>query len=278
MLAQHDGRLPIPAKRRLSQHVVGVKGGAFPRGAVGAHVPPKLIPGVHHVVVPRIDFNLHAVAATQGREPVVAGLVPSRRLLGGVVAHPSAVVLKASVDAVGLGVVHLYGIKLTDGRAVALGPVLASVPRHIDAAVVAVDEVVGVGGIHPQFVVIHVHVGRSNGGKRGAAIGRFEQGNAGDVHRGGVRRVHTHQPKVVAVRVAHVVQRGVVRFDPCASLLRGRFTCGQGAQLGRRAFARRCSMTLDAETIEFGSDDLGVEQRPVAVGQKVVECARRQFS
>ena len=75
---------------------------------------------------------------------------------------PSPVVLEPAVDAVRLSIVHLYGVKLSDLRAVAFDPVLSAVPTDVDAAVVAVDEVVGVVRVNPQMVVVDVHVGRTD--------------------------------------------------------------------------------------------------------------------
>ena len=128
MLAQDDGGSPIPAQRRLAKHVGGVEGSALVRGLVGAHVPPKLITRVHHVVGSGVHFNLHAVATTEGAESVVAGLMPRCGFNMVVRSHPSSIVLEPAVDAVGFSVVHLHRIELADRRTVAFDPMVSTIP------------------------------------------------------------------------------------------------------------------------------------------------------
>ena len=64
VFAEDNGGLPIPPERRVSQRMGGVQGGALPCRAIGAHVPPKLVACVHHLVAAVVHFNLHAVAPT----------------------------------------------------------------------------------------------------------------------------------------------------------------------------------------------------------------------
>ena len=87
-------------------------------------------------------------------------------------AHPGPVVLHASIHVVGLGVVHGDVVKLAHGQVVDEGPIVSSVAAEVQPAVVAVDEVVGVGRVDVQRVVVRVHAAvRQNHLKRPSAVG-----------------------------------------------------------------------------------------------------------
>jgi len=69
---------------------------------------------------------------------------------------PRPVVLEPSVHVVGIPVVHLEDIVLGDGDVVEEAPGPGPVVGDVEAAVVAHEHVIGVLGIDPQRVVVHV--------------------------------------------------------------------------------------------------------------------------
>ena len=160
--AEPNGRLPIPAQWRFTQFVLWVQAIVLSTSAVLPTVPAKLRAGKHHIGIARIYFHLHAIATTNHLPTVLSVLLPSRRrfVLRGT--DPSAIVLKSTVDIVGVRIVHFNRIKLSHCRAVAFYPMRAAIPRYIDASIVAVDEVFWIRRIGPEEVVIDVHIGRSN--------------------------------------------------------------------------------------------------------------------
>ena len=170
VLAQQDGCLPIPSQRRFPKCVHGVEAHGLARSAVGALVPTKLVACVHHLVVARVDFNLHAVAPTKALVSIGPRLVPPDRFAVVTRSHPGAVVLQPAVNAVRFRIVHFDGIKLPHGGAVAFDPRISAIPADVDAPVVSVDEVIAVAGVDPNFVMIHVNVGCADGCKGLACI------------------------------------------------------------------------------------------------------------
>ena len=247
--AQQDGRLPIPPERSLSQRVGGVQACGFPCGQVGPAVPPKLVAREHDVRVPAVDFDLHAVASAQAAVGVLPRLVPGGVFLVRVRAFPCAVVLQSPVDVVRFGVVHLDGVKLAHAWAVALDPGGAAVPRHVHAAVVAVEHVPRVVGVDPNFVVVDVDIRGANVLKRLTSVGRLQQGHPRDVHGVDVRRVDAHRAEVIAISVPYVVQPAFVGASPRAVL----------------------------EGVQFRADNFCVKQRCIPVGEVIVKGPRREF-
>ena len=88
---------------------------------------------------------------------------------------------------------HGAGIVTARGRHVlrehplrAALPRRAVVERDVDAAVVAINQMAGTRGAHPERMVVDVDVGRVDGGKRPAAVLRRQDGNAEDVDAAGV--------------------------------------------------------------------------------------------
>ena len=247
--AQQDGRLPIPPERSLAQCVGGVKACGFSSGQVGPAVPPKLVAREHDVRVPAVDFDLHAVAAAQAAVRVLPCLVPGGILLVRVRTFPCAVVLQPPVDVVGFGVVHFHSVKLAHAWAVALDPGCAAVPRHVHAAVVAVEHVPRVVGVDPNLVVVDVDVWGADVLKRLASVGGLQQRHPRDVHGVDVGGVDAHRAEVIAVGVPHVVQPTFVGALPRAVL----------------------------EGVQFGADNFGVEQRRIPVGEVIVQGPRREL-
>ena len=210
---------------------------------------------------------------------MVARLMPRRRFAVGVVAHPGAVVLQSAIDAIRVGLVDFHGVELAHGRAVAFDPRAATVPRHIDPAIVAVDEVVGVGGVHPKLVVVDMHVGRPHRAEGASAVGGLQQWNACDVDDRSVGRVHGHRAEVVSVGVAHVVEGLVVGPNPGAFLRLGNvLAAGQLIQRCRSAPLGGGAAVGDAIPVQLRSDNLGFKQGAVAVGEVVVQGPNLQFT
>ena len=210
---------------------------------------------------------------------MVACLVPRRRFAVGVITHPSAIVLQSAVDAVRVGFVDFHGVELAHGRAVAFDPRVSPVPRHVDPTIVAVDEVVGVGGVHPKLVVVDMHVGRSHRSEGASSVRRLQQWNACDVNDRGVGRVHGDRAEVVPVGVAHVVEGFVVGSNPGALLRLGHgLAVGQLTQRCRSASLGRGAAVGNAIPVQLRSDNFGFKQGAVAVGEVVVQGPNRQFT
>ena len=213
-----------------------------------AAVIAKLRSGEDHIGVARIHFDLHAVTTSNGSPRVMSTLVPSGGVAVGGGAAPSAVVLKTAIDAVRLSVVDFDGVKLADFRAVALDPVFAAVPADVDAAVVSVDEVVGVSGVNPEVVVVNVDVGRANGRPRFASIFGLDERYSGDVQPVRIRRVDFDQTEIIPIGVANVFQRLRMRSNPLRS--------------------------VSGQAVDFCAGDVGFEQGAVAVGEVIVKVPR----
>ena len=154
VVRRHDeGRVPVPA-HRVSLPGAGADRRALPGLPVEADDRAVLRHGVDGVRVGRVDARLHAVRAADAA-PVAganAGLVAS----AGRAAH-RAVVLRAAVDVVERGgVVHGDAIELRARERVEVPPGLAAVVRFVEPAVVARDQVQGVGRVEGECVVIDV--------------------------------------------------------------------------------------------------------------------------
>ena len=72
-------------------------------------------------------------------------------------AAPAAVVLQATHHVVGQRIVHGNMVQLAQGQFFVELPSAATVAANGNAAVVAVDDKIGIGGVYPPRVVIGVH-------------------------------------------------------------------------------------------------------------------------
>ena len=128
--------------------------------------------------------------------------------------HPGPVVLKARVDVERGPLVGFDGVALTHGRAVALDPMCPPVPGDVDAAVVAGDDVVGIGRVEVQRMVVDVDVARCEGGPGSPSVSGGQQGHPTDVEPLGVDGVHAQQAEVVSVGAVARFQQPLVGLDP----------------------------------------------------------------
>ena len=112
--------------------------------------------GIDDVGIARIGRDVAALAAAHF-VPVLAG---DDAVVGPAGDGDGGVVLLRAVDAVGPLVVGGDVIELRGGLVVLLGPGLAAVDGDGDAAVVAVDQALRIGGIDPQAVMIAVRRGQ----------------------------------------------------------------------------------------------------------------------
>ncbi len=156
MRADDQRRVPVPLHRRLAGGLARLDVDRLAALLVVAHQAAVLPHGVDDVRVARLGQGLVAVAA-DGHVPVLVGDAGAR---GG--ARRTAlrvVVLGAAVDVVeGLGVVDRHAVVLPQRHVGLELPGRAGVPGLVDAAVAADQQVVGVGRVDPQRVVVDVAV------------------------------------------------------------------------------------------------------------------------
>src|SRR5882672_7502530 len=146
---------------------------------VGAAVEPGDVPevgaGVNDVRIARVDGHVAALASAHGvpvRAVDVAAVAGSGDTDGGIV-------LLRAIDAVRKIVVGGHVVELRGWLIPLRGPILTAVDRNGRAAVIAVDDAIGIVGIDPQAVV--VAVGRIEAFECLAAVVRTEQAGVGDV-------------------------------------------------------------------------------------------------
>ena len=160
-------------------------------------------------MIGRVDSGLEAVAAADA-EPV--GVEdPIGRLAGGTRPAPAAVVLQADVDVVRPAHVGAHPVGKRRGHRVDEVPRPALVPRDVQPAVIADDQMLRVLRIDPQRVLVDMTGGVVAAGvveccERASTIERLRPGQAGGVDRLVVGRIdaqlaEVHRPRVA---VAHV--------------------------------------------------------------------------
>ena len=177
--------------------------------------------GVDGVGIGGIDLRVHAVAGVD-LHPVV--VEDAEIVARGARAAERVRVLQAAVDVVRRRHVDADPVELADRQVVHLVPGDAAVEGEVEPAVVAEDEVLRVGGIDPERVMIAVHadvVGRAHACRwrrarpvtgsreRPAAVVGDEQRRAEDVEALVVGRIDVdlavvHRPRV---DVAHLPPR-----------------------------------------------------------------------
>ena len=149
-----ERRVPVPAQGRVARPGLRLDVDLLARLPVEPHEGAVLRLGVDDVGVARLDRGEEAVAPLRDEPVLVPDAVdvvgPRRPAEGGVV-------LRAAVDVVeGLRVVDRDPVELRHREVRLELPRRAAVPRLVDAAVVAVQEVVGVLRVDPEGVVVDV--------------------------------------------------------------------------------------------------------------------------
>ena len=154
MRADEERRIPVPAQRRLVLARLRLNAHRLTGAAIVADQRPVLRFGVDGVRVLRIDARMKTVAAL-GHEPIgVADAVHAARSGG---TAEGEVILGAAVHVIeGGGVIDGDIVELRDGQIREELPVGALVERFVDAAVAADEVVVGVVGIDPDFMIVHM--------------------------------------------------------------------------------------------------------------------------
>ena len=157
LVGREDERgVPVPAQGVVAGLLVGLDEDGFPASPVETAEDAVLERRVDDVRVGGVDAGVEAVAAP-GDEPVVVGdAVGVPRPRG---AAQGVVVLGAAVDEVGgRGVVDLHPVELGHGQV--RGPLPGGPPVEalVEPAVAAHEVVVGVVGVDPDRVVVHVLV------------------------------------------------------------------------------------------------------------------------
>ena len=201
---------------------------------------------VHDVRVVGVLGGVEAVAPADV-EPVDVGdgAAPAARTA------PGAVVLEAAADPVGHPVVEAHVVELSDRDGIQRHPVAAPVPGLPDAAVVSLHHVVGITGVDPMGVGVHVDA-LVAGAHGPAAVAGEEPRGRREIHPPGVFGIH---PDLGVVERPHV--------------LRGRFHPGLAAVVGAVEPAGRLLPLgpLDRLRIgrgvglDHGVDDLGIARR-----------------
>ena len=166
MRIQRQGAVPSKAQgHAVWRHRLDV-GGSEGRQVDAVH-GAALVHGVHFAVA----RGLH-VEAVPKQHFLPIFVADAAGVPHGGWAHPGPVVLHAPIHVVGLGVVHGDVVKLAHRQVVDERPVVPAVAAEVQPTVVAVDEVVGVGWVDVQRVVIWVHAAvRQNHLKCPTAIG-----------------------------------------------------------------------------------------------------------
>jgi len=123
---------------------------------IGAAVEPRDVAevgaGVNDVRIARVNGNVTALASAHGI-PVAA--VDVTAVAGGGDTDGRIVLLRA-IDAVREIVVGSHVVELRRRLIILRGPILAAVDGNGCAAVIAVDDAIGIAGIDPETVVVAV--------------------------------------------------------------------------------------------------------------------------
>ena len=156
MRADLERRVPVEAARRLARGGFRLDVHFFARFAIEADQPAVLRLGVDDVRITGINGAEKAVTAG-GDEPVrvddAIGGGGLRRAAKG------EVVLRAAIDEVErFALVDRDPVKLRDRQVGHVGPADAAVPGFVEAAIVAVEQVIGVGRVDPHDVVVDMLV------------------------------------------------------------------------------------------------------------------------
>ncbi len=254
MRAENQRRVPVPAQRRAILVFLGFDVDPLAGAAVVADEAAVLPLRVDDVGVGGIDHRVETVAE-DGDEPVaVANAV---HVGGARRAALRRIVLRASVDVVERRVVvHGDLVKLRDRQVRDVAVALASIPRFVEPAVAADDQVLGILGIDPERVVIHVFPALAQRAERLASVfGDMEQ----RIHRvDAVEDPGVGDDPLVVLRAGGEVRRS---FGPALA-----------------AVFRAEEAALPTGCLDRGIDDIGIDGRDrqadaplVAVGKPLVD-------
>ena len=167
------GKTSIPVEAQL--HALGVNGHQIP-GKSGEHVHIAEVAALRHgVAIPpivRTDGHVEAIAKINLLPVCIADAAcfPDRRR-----ANPRAVVLHPATNPVRDAHVVVDVVKLRQRQVFREAPVAAAIVRNIEAAVVALDDVIGVVGTDPEGVVVGVYFPAHPAFKGFSAVFAFRQ-------------------------------------------------------------------------------------------------------
>ena len=181
----------------------GLTGGEI----VAAHVAAlRLRPD--EIVVHRILRGDEAVAATDGGPVVFADLTVRHAAR----TAPRVVVLQPAANAIRDVHVVAHMVKLAERNVVEVLPVSTLVVRDGDAAVVPYDHPLGIVGVDPKGVMIHMHADRRTAGGLTAIVGKP---NRREVHAIRIVGIDTH------LRVIERTAVEIVRLLPRVAAILG---------------------------------------------------------
>ena len=158
-------------------HRPGVDGLLFARAMIVASDLATVRAGIHDLGVRRVGCDVAAFAATH----VIPVRAINRAFRAGTGDGHSGVVLLGAVDVIREPVVGNDMVKLRCGLVIHAGPGIAAVSGNSGAAVVAIRETLGIGGIDPQRVIISVR--RADSAEGLASVIRSIHRSVQDVHR-----------------------------------------------------------------------------------------------
>src|SRR5215469_4321341 len=102
--------------------------------------------------------GVFTVAAGHG-VPVEAGDPAAAQVVGR--SAPSVVILQTAAEVVGRLIVLGHGIELLDREVIQITPGAGGIRADVNATIVAVNHAVGVLGIDPQSVMVHMNASGS---------------------------------------------------------------------------------------------------------------------
>ncbi len=154
MGADEQRRIPVPAVGLFAGAFDGLDGHPFAALAVVTLQPAVLRLGVDDVGVDGVHLGFKSVACL-GDVPIAVD--DAAVVDGSARAAQGEIVLRAAVHVVERrGIVHGYTVKLRNGQIGLEVPAAGVVPSFVEAPVTAEYQVLGVGGVDPSDVVVHV--------------------------------------------------------------------------------------------------------------------------
>ena len=152
MLGNHQRRIPLET---VARDLVAILFGTNGAGLAGLQIPALDVPvlrfRVDDIGILRIDTGVETVAAAYGN-PIVIG--DAFLLHRGAGAAPTVVILQASADVIRLLVIEGDLIELAHGDVVDVFPCATGIPRDVDSAIAAGQQVIGIRGVDPDGVEI----------------------------------------------------------------------------------------------------------------------------
>ena len=156
MRTDDDRRIPIPAQRCFAGGRFRLNIDALTRLAIKPHQPAVLPFGIDDVWILGINCCKEAITA-HGHKPIGIGDAVGAGGTRGTT--QCVVVLRAAIDVVERrAFIHRHTVELCHRQVRLVMPVCTAIPGFINAAIVAVDQMIGVGGVNPQRMIINVLV------------------------------------------------------------------------------------------------------------------------